>query len=637
MSDKFKYTTGLNNVGSYQVSGKPFVTASTISDGVEQQIEFPQVTNNITVKLDSASGNSLSAVKMEGQEFYYENSDTSNVATNGDSRSLSIWVSASAATVGPDNTILISGPSSGAGTQDHFSIRVVGNDWAARHKDYGAGAAISTAINEGWQHLVLTTAPLDFTKFYKNGVEVGTSATGQTNGARLGGGMKLGPWFESGGDALFEIKNAILWDDALTSTQVENLYVAGNDTSHTGYTAGTLPNKLVWVKPEENVGSAATTLNNAGDFATYGNLTLTNAGAGDSATLVPYDEFYNYYYLKDDDNSGGIMPVGAFSSNGENFSVSWWYKIINPGAQPERHWGLAAGPLAATEGMYFGNLNGRDERVRIFFRAQDGNAIYDFAGLSGKPGNILSTIPGFNGYDWNFYTLSVSNASTFITASLYINSTLLEHISSSWSNSSVGGTFTETRSNLSTNTYKYFGFGDPYNSNAESSEAYIKDLILWNGSLNQSQVNTIYDIGNKFYDFSNFTDVEKKAWFRFSSALGDTTSTIQNRSADSATIGSQMDIRYPDSGSLEVSSSSGGGSGGELRVHYRSTGSLPNVATNKHYWSLDGQNESITMNVKSKEIYLSADGGDVDYSLQADLTNIPSSRMYQHTGSGVDE
>ena len=56
MSDNFKHTAGLQNVGSYQVSGKPFVTASTVTDGAEQQIEFPEVSNNITVKLDSASG-----------------------------------------------------------------------------------------------------------------------------------------------------------------------------------------------------------------------------------------------------------------------------------------------------------------------------------------------------------------------------------------------------------------------------------------------------------------------------------------------------------------------------------------------------------------------------------------------------
>ena len=81
--------------------------------------------------------------------------------------------------------------------------------------------------------------------------------------------------------------------------------------------------------------------------------------------------------------------------------------------------------------------------------------------------------------------------------------------------------------------------------------------------------------------------------------------------------------------------------GGEARIHFRSSGSLPNVETNRHYWSLKSHETSeertFTMNVKTKEIYISANGGDVDYSLHADLTNIPSSRMYQHTGSGVDE
>ncbi len=76
---------------------------------------------------------------------------------------------------------------------------------------------------------------------------------------------------------------------------------------------------------------------------------------------------------------------------------------------------------------------------------------------------------------------------------------------------------------------------------------------------------------------------------------------------------------------------------GSLRVHFRSTGSLPNVANNRHYWNLESTNEELDMNVKTKEIYLSAVGGDCEFSLEADLTNIPTSSMYQHTGSGVDE
>ena len=54
MSDNFKYTAGLQNVGSYQVSGTPYVTASSISDGEELQIQFPRVTNNIKVRLDDS-------------------------------------------------------------------------------------------------------------------------------------------------------------------------------------------------------------------------------------------------------------------------------------------------------------------------------------------------------------------------------------------------------------------------------------------------------------------------------------------------------------------------------------------------------------------------------------------------------
>ena len=53
MADDFKrfsaYTAGLHNVGSYQVSGRPWLTGSDIGDGAEQKIEFPTVTKSFTV------------------------------------------------------------------------------------------------------------------------------------------------------------------------------------------------------------------------------------------------------------------------------------------------------------------------------------------------------------------------------------------------------------------------------------------------------------------------------------------------------------------------------------------------------------------------------------------------------------
>ena len=49
MSSNFKYTAGLHNVGSYQVSGYPYITSSTIAASTEVKIEFPTVAKSITV------------------------------------------------------------------------------------------------------------------------------------------------------------------------------------------------------------------------------------------------------------------------------------------------------------------------------------------------------------------------------------------------------------------------------------------------------------------------------------------------------------------------------------------------------------------------------------------------------------
>ena len=55
------YGSGRKNVGSYQVAGKPYVTASTISSGEELDLQLPNISNNITVKLDSAASSGTKA------------------------------------------------------------------------------------------------------------------------------------------------------------------------------------------------------------------------------------------------------------------------------------------------------------------------------------------------------------------------------------------------------------------------------------------------------------------------------------------------------------------------------------------------------------------------------------------------
>jgi len=55
----YSYGAGLRNVGSYQVSGHPYITGSTIADGVEHTVSFPYVTKSITVIASGSTGDPL--------------------------------------------------------------------------------------------------------------------------------------------------------------------------------------------------------------------------------------------------------------------------------------------------------------------------------------------------------------------------------------------------------------------------------------------------------------------------------------------------------------------------------------------------------------------------------------------------
>ena len=49
-ANSWRYPPGLNNVGSYQVSGYPYITGSAaLTAGTEHQISFPKVTRAVTV------------------------------------------------------------------------------------------------------------------------------------------------------------------------------------------------------------------------------------------------------------------------------------------------------------------------------------------------------------------------------------------------------------------------------------------------------------------------------------------------------------------------------------------------------------------------------------------------------------
>jgi len=55
---------GLRNVGSYQISGQPFVSGSTLLNGEEKCISFPGVSKSITVIASGSGGDPLIGVSF---------------------------------------------------------------------------------------------------------------------------------------------------------------------------------------------------------------------------------------------------------------------------------------------------------------------------------------------------------------------------------------------------------------------------------------------------------------------------------------------------------------------------------------------------------------------------------------------
>ena len=75
-----------------------------------------------------------------------------------------------------------------------------------------------------------------------------------------------------------------------------------------------------------------------------------------------------------------------------------------------------------------------------------------------------------------------------------------------------------------------------------------------------------------------------------------------------------------------------------LRVHFQSTASgVGHAVAGHHYIALGEDGDSVTFNVKCKEIYLSSAGGAGGYEIFAEMTNIPTDRMFDLTGSGVTD
>ena len=118
--------------------------------------------------------------------------------------------------------------------------------------------------------------------------------------------------------------------------------------------------------------------------------------------------------------------------------------------------------------------------------------------------------------------------------------------------------------------------------------------------------------------------------------------TGSTANTNSLAANNQVKIEFPYvTKRVHIKNTRGGSAaaGKRLRVTLVDSGSA-NAVSGLHYYEI--QNDSslgpttLDLNIKVKEIYLSAPGTGTAYTVFAELTGIPAERMFALTGSGVD-
>ena len=102
-------------------------------------------------------------------------------------------------------------------------------------------------------------------------------------------------------------------------------------------------------------------------------------------------------------------------------------------------------------------------------------------------------------------------------------------------------------------------------------------------------------------------------------------------------IGEEHQIEFPKvAKSVTVINTDAGGD--DIRVHFNTSSAPGNVISGLHYVPLNENRDSVSINCKCKEIYISApstNAATAAYCVVAELTSISTENMYTLTGSGL--
>lgn len=356
------YSVGLQNVGSYQVSGRPWSKTLNVADGSQEKIELPSVSKKIRIKKQSSGGTLFfgfrdmftqrsRAIDIEPDDFYEVNIGTTRV-----SFCISFWLYTENLT---SSEVVVF---QGGFANDNLYLTRSGTSLVIRQTNtkFGGGTAPETNVSlEGfsfneWHNFVYQyDNSSNVFELYVDGVRVASDVKTRSSGMRVlrfsnsGGGTFDGPYDEIS-----------FWSKSLGQQEVSELYNQGNYYDPRTHSASA--NLLHWWAFEDDAGvgnfidsNGADTISTIQDRKGIANLILTNNGVTDAVfvnskegwfvqstdpsfnntiSIINEDEFEisckckEFYIVAD----GAAVDVDIFASL-TNIPSSRMYDLTGPG------------------------------------------------------------------------------------------------------------------------------------------------------------------------------------------------------------------------------------------------------------------------------------------------------------------
>ena len=436
------------------------------------KLDASEVYNNTTTEwsIDNNQNPSAyaSSLDFDGTADYIQIPNLSTINTSGNV-SISFWMKTSNTTT-TQSPVRLQGDTIGFYMYPDGLVRMYGSSTGRLDS--------SIASNDGEWHLVVGVYGTSAQKLYIDNVVTASDVGFQGNIGTTGGA--IGSRYFSSANTLFEgqISNCSVWNTALTSSQVTEIYNNGTPSNLSSHSATS--NLISWWKLnntttgiEDAKGSNNGTNNGATEYAGFVNTLAGESSGMSQANLVQSDlqtvAPYSKYAIKFEAAGGNERIEGIGNTLGNGFSelsISAW---VNYSASPgNQYWPIIS--KSSGNGTSF-NL----QNMRSGSSSNGGELYFNVHTQNGSFSSFSGVIPSTNVW------YNITGTYDGNEVKIYINNVLK-------------GTLPATGTINTNNSQVWIG-DSGYGGYSALFQGIMSNISVWNTGLTSSQVTEIYNQG----------------------------------------------------------------------------------------------------------------------------------------------